>query len=84
MPIKNSYQREKVKKEVCLLSYQVVGLTAEVHKQLETNGGPFTPINDVCHVRGKHKRSSIPVESIHRAYLHNILKINATIAVKSY
>lgn len=43
---------------VCLFSYQVVGLTAEVHKQLETNGGLFTSINDIGHVRGKHERKS--------------------------
>lgn len=49
-----------------MLSYQVVGLTAEVHKQLETNCGLFTPINDICHVRGQHKRSPIPILKVQK------------------
>lgn len=40
----NNRVTSEVKKEVCLLSYQVVGLTAEVHKQLENELWVFTPL----------------------------------------
>lgn len=39
---------------------EVVGLGAQVHKQLEATGGPLSPVDHVGHVRGKHEWSTVP------------------------
>lgn len=39
---------------------EVVGLTAQVHKVMETTGRFVSSVDDIGHVRGEHKRSTVP------------------------
>lgn len=39
---------------------EVVGLAAQVYKQLKTAGGTLASIDDIRHVRGQNEWSSVP------------------------
>ena len=43
-----------------MLADEVIGLAAQVHKQLEAAGGPLASIDNIRHVRGQHKRGPVP------------------------
>lgn len=42
-----------------MLANEVVGLTAEVHEQLEAAGGALASVDDVRHVRRQNKRRPV-------------------------
>lgn len=43
-----------------MLADEIVGLATQVYEQLETAGGTLTSVDDVGHVGGQNKRSSVP------------------------
>lgn len=55
-----SHQRQQVEEQPGVLADEVVGLTTQVHKQLEATGGPLTSVDDVRHVRGQDEWSAVP------------------------
>lgn len=56
----SDYQGEQVEEEAGVFADQVVGLAAQVHKQLEAAGGPLSAVDHIRHVRGQHERSTVP------------------------
>lgn len=55
-----SHQRQQVEEQPGVLADEVVGLTTQVHKELETTGGPLASVDDVRHVRGQDEWSAVP------------------------
>lgn len=56
------YQPQQVQEQVCVLPDQVVRLTAQVHKVMEAAGWFVSAVNDVRHVRGKHKGGAVSAQ----------------------
>lgn len=54
------HQRQQVEEKPGVLSDEVIGLAAQVYKQLEATGGTLPSVDDVCHVGGQDKRRSVP------------------------
>lgn len=54
------YQGQQVKEEAGVLADQIVCLTAQVHKELESACGSLTSIDDISHIGGQDKRCSVP------------------------
>ena len=57
--VRVSDQGQQVEEEARVLADQVVGLRAEVHKELEAAGGPLAPVDDVGHVGGQDKGGAV-------------------------
>lgn len=55
-----THQWQKVEEQPRVLADEVVGLTAQVNKQLETTGGSLSSVDDVGHVWGQDERRSVP------------------------
>lgn len=55
-----SHQRQQVEEQPRVLADEVVGLAAQVYKQLEATGGTLPSVDDVRHVGGENERSAVP------------------------
>ena len=56
-----SHQGQQVEEQSRVFADQVVGLTAQVHEQLEATGGTLAAVDDVGHVRGQDEGGAVPV-----------------------
>lgn len=62
-------QGEQVEEKARVLADQVVGLRAQVHKQLETAGWPLTTVDHIRHVGGQDEGGAVSEEG-QRGFRH--------------
>lgn len=59
------HQAQKVEEEVGVLANEVVGLAAKVNKIMEAAGRLVAPVDDIRHIRGEDKGSTVPGQGEH-------------------
>lgn len=53
---------------MCVFPNEIVGLTAQVYKVMETAGWLVTTVDNIRHVRRKHERSPVAVKQQQEDY----------------